>query len=162
MASSTSENVSRSFKNVYEDYRGEVLLDENKKLKNPYNSELLSGGKRLHDILNKHTASCDAKDASIYTGVTGQALLCLHLYLKLPDGNKDNGHLHRAVQWLKPGVDKVRGQRSARVSLLCGDCGPLAVSAVVHHYLGDTRTSRQFIKKWWTQSSCLARLCLRL
>lgn len=57
--------------------------------------------------------------------------------LKLYKLSADRTYLHSAYNLLQPGLSGLRG-RSKDCTLLCGDAGPLAVTAVVAQLLGST------------------------
>jgi lantibiotic modifying enzyme len=86
------------------------------------------------------------RDHSIFAGSPGVALLHLHIALAIgsrPGFDKDQ-HLHKAVELLNP----ILRQLSTRhVTFLCGAAGPLAVGAVVYHYLNSEHDSQRCIKQ---------------
>ncbi|XP_005098326.1 lanC-like protein 2 [Aplysia californica] len=133
----------RAFKNTLEDYRGSTFLGEDKKLQKQYQEQVLTGVRKLQENVCQN-ASDDGRDYSVYTGAAGQALLCLQLHTKLPGGDKDDHYLQQALTWLKPCLKRLKG---SKLSFLCGDAGPLAIAAVVHHLLGNKERSKTFISK---------------
>lgn len=54
------------------------------------------------------------------------------LYLQLHRVSQEASHLQRALDYVKRTMRILNGRR---VTFLCGDAGPLAVGAVVHHRL---------------------------
>ncbi|CAJ0917568.1 unnamed protein product [Ranitomeya imitator] len=82
----------------------------------------------------------DPHDCSTYTGYTGIALLYLQLYRV----TKDQAHLLRSLDYVKRILRNLNGRR---VTFLCGDAGPLAVGAVVHHKLQNEVESKDCITK---------------
>uniref|UniRef100_A0A915JDE5 LanC-like protein 2 n=1 Tax=Romanomermis culicivorax TaxID=13658 RepID=A0A915JDE5_ROMCU len=73
----------------------------------------------------------------------GIALLFLRMYDKL-DRRQDQRYLLRALEWVKPGIDHLKRKR---VTFLCGDAGPLAVGAVVYHFLENDVDMQLCLKK---------------
>ncbi|KAK9889522.1 hypothetical protein WA026_006876 [Henosepilachna vigintioctopunctata] len=68
----------------------------------------------------------DPHDYSVYTGTSGIALL------KLKKDPKNTRNLKEILELLQ--LKKLRNRRH---TFLCGDTGPLAIGAVVHHKLGN-------------------------
>lgn len=75
--------------------------------------------------------------SSLYTGI---ALL----YLQLHRVSSEASHLQRALDYVKRTLRNLNGRR---VTFLCGDAGPLAVGAVVHHRLNNTADSQECLTK---------------
>ncbi|XP_074659110.1 lanC-like protein 2 isoform X2 [Tubulanus polymorphus] len=73
----------------------------------------------------------DNDDFSVYTGMSGIALLYYHLHRKLDDENGQ--YLKSAESYLKRPLRHLKGKR---VSFLCGDAGPLALGAVIYNEIG--------------------------
>lgn len=84
--------------------------------------------------------TADPHDCCAYTGWTGIALL----YLQCFRATQDMAYLQRALHYVKRTLRNLNGRR---VTFLCGDAGPLAVSAVVHHKLKNTSESQECISK---------------
>ncbi|GCB76450.1 hypothetical protein scyTo_0017467 [Scyliorhinus torazame] len=82
----------------------------------------------------------DETDSSSYTGWAGIALLYLHLY----DIYGDQSFLQKALQYVNKSLKFLSGRV---VTFLCGDGGPLAVAAVVHHKLQQTQESDGYINQ---------------
>uniref|UniRef100_A0A673LUM7 LanC-like protein 2 n=1 Tax=Sinocyclocheilus rhinocerous TaxID=307959 RepID=A0A673LUM7_9TELE len=61
------------------------------------------------------------------------------LYLQLYRVTQEASHLQRALDYVKRALRNLNGRR---VSFLCGDAGPLAVGAVVHHHLKNQTESQ--------------------
>lgn len=66
------------------------------------------------------------------------------LYLQLYRGTQDASHLQRALDYIKRALRNLNGRR---VSFLCGDAGPLAVGAVLHHLLKNQSESQDCLTK---------------
>lgn len=131
----------RAFKNTFEDYSGETLMDSNGKIKEPYHSKITKAVEKLINKLET-TYEIDPKDDSIYTGNAGQAFLSLHLYSKFSP-TEDSRHLQRALDILKPCLQRLRG---SKVSFLCGDAGPLALAAVAYWKIGKHEKARRIVE----------------
>lgn len=71
---------------------------------------------------------------------TGIALL----YLQLHRVSNEASHLHRALDYVKRTMRILNGRK---VTFLCGDAGPLAVGAVVHHKLNNTTDSKECLSR---------------
>ncbi|XP_072535488.1 lanC-like protein 2 [Salminus brasiliensis] len=84
--------------------------------------------------------TADPHDFSTYTGWTGIALL----YLQLHRVSQEASHLQRSLDYVKRTLRNLNGRR---VTFLCGDAGPLAVGAVVHHRLNNQADSKECITK---------------
>lgn len=72
---------------------------------------------------------------------TGVALL----YLQLHRVSQEASHLQRALDYVKRTMRILNGRK---VTFLCGDAGPLAVGAVVHHKLNNTADSKDCLSRW--------------
>lgn len=66
------------------------------------------------------------------------------LYLQLHRVTQEASHLQRALDYVKRALRNLNGRR---VTFLCGDAGPLAVGAVVHHRLQNQADSQDCITK---------------
>ncbi|XP_030063141.1 lanC-like protein 2 [Microcaecilia unicolor] len=84
--------------------------------------------------------TADPHDCSTYTGWTGIALLYLQLFRVTGDAS----YLQRSLDYVKRILRNLNGRR---VTFLCGDAGPLAVGAVVHHKLQNESESKDCITK---------------
>lgn len=71
---------------------------------------------------------------------TGIALL----YLQLHRVTHETSHLQRALDYVKRSMRILNGRK---VTFLCGDAGPLAVGAVVHHKLNNTADSKDCLSR---------------
>lgn len=72
---------------------------------------------------------------------TGIALL----YLQLHRLTHEAADLQRALDYVKRTMRILNGRK---VTFLCGDAGPLAVGAVVHHKLNNTADSQDCLSRW--------------
>ncbi|XP_077978325.1 lanC-like protein 2 [Glandiceps talaboti] len=131
----------REFANNFDDYQGESLV---------------SADGQLYKDLSTHIQTCvpsmlvgmeeglkynsDERDYSIYTGVTGIALLYLHLY-KIFDNEE---YLKRAKSYVKTGLHQLHHRRQ---TFLCGDAGPLSVGAILYHIEGKEGRSMELLNK---------------
>ena len=66
------------------------------------------------------------------------------LYLQLHRGSGEASDLQRALDYVKRSMRILNGRR---VTFLCGDAGPLAVGAVVHHKLGNSADSKDCLTR---------------
>ncbi|KAM9307837.1 lanC-like protein 2 [Gastrophryne carolinensis] len=155
-----AEMEERCFINPYPDYRpppgavegGEAseAASEHGELELPFDKE----GKiterlkmrvqiKIDDLLQQMEEglkTADPHDVSAYTGYTGIALLYLQLYRV----TTEQCHLQRSLDYVKRVLRNLNGRR---VTFLCGDAGPYAVGAVVHHKLQNETESKDCIAK---------------
>lgn len=114
--------------------------------------------------------TADPHDFSAYTGWTGVSSTCVNdlppfvmlsceessltvhyfagislLYLQLHQVSGETSDLQRALDYVKRSM---RILNSRKVSFLCGDAGPLAVGAVIHHKLGNSADSKDCLSRW--------------
>ncbi|CAG5895720.1 unnamed protein product [Menidia menidia] len=154
ISTTEAEMEERSFQNPYPDWDHGVLtanagadadvrepLDADGKVSAAFQRKVQSKIKDLLQQTEEGLKTADPHDFSTYTGWTGIALL----YLQLHRGSQEASHLHRALDYVKRAMRILNGRK---VTFLCGDAGPLAVGAVVHHKLNNTADS----------SECLTRL----
>lgn len=66
------------------------------------------------------------------------------LYLQLHRVSQEASHLQRALDYVKRTMRILNGRK---VTFLCGDAGPLAVGAVVHHKLNNTADSKDCLSR---------------
>ncbi len=86
------------------------------------------------------------------------------LYLQLHRVSQEASHLQRALDYVKRTMRSLNGRK---VTFLCGDAGPLAVGAVVHHKLNNTADSKDCLSRWvselwvlvWMWYECCSFLC---
>lgn len=88
-----------------------------------------------------YVKSC--KTGDIYSS-SGFALLFLQLYEKFGHAEERQHFLETAAVYLKPALKHLK---SGVHSFLCGDAGVLAVAAVVHAKLGDSKTSKECVER---------------
>uniref|UniRef100_A0A3P8P0K2 LanC lantibiotic synthetase component C-like 2 (bacterial) n=1 Tax=Astatotilapia calliptera TaxID=8154 RepID=A0A3P8P0K2_ASTCA len=96
--------------------------------------------KDLLQQMEEGLKTADPHDFSTYTGWTGIALL----YLQLHRVSNEASYLHRALDYVKRTMRILNGRK---VTFLCGDAGPLAVGAVVHHKLNNTTDSKECLSR---------------
>ncbi|KAM4689472.1 lanC-like protein 2 [Discoglossus pictus] len=159
-----AEMEERVFNNSYPDYRppqpgaeeqegqeegeeasgelGELDLpfDKDGKITNSFSRRIQSKIGDLLQQMEEGLKTTDPHDCSAYTGYTGIALLYLQLYRV----TQEPAHLQRSLDYVKRILRNLNGRR---VSFLCGDAGPLAVGAVVHHKLQNQVESKDCITK---------------
>ncbi|KAM5156967.1 lanC-like protein 2 [Mantella aurantiaca] len=159
-----AEMEERSFVNPFPDYRppvspppgaeqeegeeepgdhGELDLpiDQDGKITGRFSRRIQAKISDLLQQMEEGLKTADPHDVTAYTGYTGIALLYLQLYRVTPDQT----YLQRSLDYVKRVLRNLNGRR---VTFLCGDAGPLAVGAVVHHKLQNQAES----------SDCIARL----
>ncbi|PVD30460.1 hypothetical protein C0Q70_09726 [Pomacea canaliculata] len=135
----------REFSNPYPDYHGEKLLDDAGKMDEAFAEKVRCSIQDLMTRLQGGIRQTIKKDDySIYTGQTGFALLFLQLYEKFGHAEERQHFLETAAVYLKPALKHLK---SGVHSFLCGDAGVLAVAAVVHAKLGDSKTSKECVER---------------
>ncbi|MBN3307362.1 LANC2 protein, partial [Amia calva] len=115
-------------------------FDENGKMSDGFQKKVQNKIKDLLQQMEEGLKTADPHDFSAYTGWTGIALLYLQLYRM----SKEPSHLQRALDYVKRTLRNLNGRR---VTFLCGDAGPLAVGAVVHHKLKNEAESQECLTK---------------
>ncbi|XP_060920878.1 lanC-like protein 2 [Labrus mixtus] len=155
ISATEAEMEERSFPNPYpdldqgaltsnsgaeEDYQEETF-DAEGKVSAAFQKKVQNKIKDLLLQMEEGLKTADPHDFSTYTGWTGIALL----YLQLHRESHEASHLQRALDYVKRAMRILNGRK---VTFLCGDAGPLAVGAVVHHKLNNSADSKD----------CLARL----
>ncbi|XP_052452662.1 lanC-like protein 2 isoform X1 [Carassius gibelio] len=119
---------------------GNEPCDADGKISDAFQKKVQSKIKDLLQQMEEGLKTADPHDFSTYTGWTGIALLYLQLYR----GTQDASHLQRALDYIKRALRNLNGRR---VSFLCGDAGPLAVGAVLHHLLKNQSESQDCLTK---------------
>ncbi|XP_024910448.1 lanC-like protein 2 [Cynoglossus semilaevis] len=150
ISATEAEMEERSFSNPYPDREQGVLpsssaedsdfLDADGKVYSPFQKKVQSKIKDLLQQMEEGLKTADPHDFSTYTGWTGIALL----YLQLHRTSSEASHLQRALDYVKRAMRSLNGRK---VTFLCGDAGPLAVGAVVHHKLGNTGDSNDCLTR---------------
>lgn len=157
-----SEMEERSFNNPYPDYEPvcsapldpeeggpeqdlsagdqDIPFDKDGKIRSRFARRIQSKVDDLLQQMEEGLKTADPHDCSAYTGYTGIALL----YLRLYDNTGDQVYLQRCLDYAKRILRNLNGRR---VTFLCGDAGPLAVGAVVHHKLQNEKESNDCIMK---------------
>ncbi|XP_061821075.1 lanC-like protein 2 [Nerophis lumbriciformis] len=135
----------RSFTNPYPDYDqhqqpSSSPLDHEGQVSSAFQRKVQSKIKDLLQQMEEGLKTADPHDFSTYTGWTGIALL----YLQLHRVSNEASYLQRALDYVKRSMRILNGRK---VTFLCGDAGPLAVGAVVHHKLGNTADSKDCLTK---------------
>ncbi|KAI1889014.1 hypothetical protein AGOR_G00174690 [Albula goreensis] len=115
-------------------------FDGNGKISDAFQKKVQNKIKDLLQQMEEGLKTADPHDFSTYTGWTGIALLYLQLYRV----TRDLSHLQRALDYVKRTLRNLNGRR---VTFLCGDAGPLAVGAVVHHKLKNEPESQECLTK---------------
>ncbi|XP_031607057.1 lanC-like protein 2 [Oreochromis aureus] len=153
ISATDAEMEERSFSNPYPDWDQGGLtfnsgadvvcndpLDSEGKVSTSFQKKLQSKIKDLLQQMEEGLKTADPHDFSTYTGWTGIALL----YLQLHRVSNEASHLHRALDYVKRTMRILNGRK---VTFLCGDAGPLAVGAVVHHKLNNTTDSKECLSR---------------
>ncbi|XP_073344867.1 lanC-like protein 2 [Pagrus major] len=153
ISATEAEMEERSFPNPYPDW-DQGALTSNSGADVDYNEPFDAEGKvsaafqkkvqnKIKDLLQQMEEglkTADPHDFSTYTGWAGIALL----YLQLHRVSQEASHLQRALDYVKRTMRILNGRK---VTFLCGDAGPLAVGAVVHHKLNNTADSKDCLSR---------------
>ncbi|TNM96150.1 hypothetical protein fugu_015811 [Takifugu bimaculatus] len=151
ISASEAEMEERAFPNLYPDWEQadpaadpedhhDEPLDAEGQVSSVFQKKVQSKIKDLLQQMEEGLKTADPHDFSTYTGWTGIALL----YLRLHQASQEALHLQRALDYVKRATRVLNGRK---VSFLCGDAGPLAVGAVVHHKLGNEAESRDCLSR---------------
>uniref|UniRef100_A0A8C6LK35 LanC lantibiotic synthetase component C-like 2 (bacterial) n=1 Tax=Nothobranchius furzeri TaxID=105023 RepID=A0A8C6LK35_NOTFU len=154
LISADSDMEERAFPNPYPDWDqgglglspeadsdyGKEPLDAEGKISPRFQTKVQSKIKDLLQQMEEGLKTADPHDFSTYTGWTGIALL----YLQLHRVSQEAAHLQRALDYVKRAMRTLNGRK---VTFLCGDAGPLAVCAVVHHKLNNTADSQDCLSR---------------
>ncbi|XP_020350142.1 lanC-like protein 2 [Oncorhynchus kisutch] len=154
VSATEAEMEERSFINPYPDWDKGVFTSSNSGMDSDCNEPFGENGKiseafqkkvqnKIKDLLQQMEEglkTADPHDFSTYTGWTGIALL----YLQLHRVTCEASHLQRALDYVKRTLRILNGRK---VTFLCGDAGPLAVAAVVHHRLKNQTESQECLTK---------------
>ncbi|XP_017292405.1 lanC-like protein 2 [Kryptolebias marmoratus] len=150
MSSADAEMEERSFPNPYPDWdqgsssgsdgNHSEVLDAEGTLSASFQRKVQSKIKDLLQQMEEGLKTADPHDFSTYTGWTGIALLYLQLYRV----SHEASHLQRALDYVKRAMRILNGRK---VTFLCGDAGPLAVGAVVHHKLNNSADSKDCLSR---------------
>uniref|UniRef100_A0A3P9PCS3 LanC lantibiotic synthetase component C-like 2 (bacterial) n=1 Tax=Poecilia reticulata TaxID=8081 RepID=A0A3P9PCS3_POERE len=151
VSTTEAEMEERSFPNQYPDWEqglavsnagaeldSDELLDAEGKVNAAFLRKVQSKIKDLLQQMEEGLKTADPHDFSTYTGWTGIALL----YLQLHRVSSEASHLQRALDYVKRAMRILNGRK---VTFLCGDAGPLAVGAVVHHKLNNNTESKDCV-----------------
>uniref|UniRef100_A0AAZ3RT66 LanC lantibiotic synthetase component C-like 2 (bacterial) n=1 Tax=Oncorhynchus tshawytscha TaxID=74940 RepID=A0AAZ3RT66_ONCTS len=87
---------------------------------------------------NNHQSHC------LFTPLSSRRRGIALLYLQLHRVTCEASHLQRALDYVKRTLRILNGRK---VTFLCGDAGPLAVAAVVHHRLKNQTESQECLTK---------------
>uniref|UniRef100_A0A6Q2YNF0 LanC lantibiotic synthetase component C-like 2 (bacterial) n=1 Tax=Esox lucius TaxID=8010 RepID=A0A6Q2YNF0_ESOLU len=154
VSATEAEMEERSFINPYPDWDQGVFtssnsgkesdcnepFDENGKISDGFQKKVQNKIKDLLQQMEEGLKTADPHDFSTYTGWTGIALL----YLQLHRVTHEASHLQRALDYVKRTLRILNGRK---ITFLCGDGGPLAVAAVVHHRLHNKTESQECLTK---------------
>ncbi|KAM6971642.1 lanC-like protein 2 [Tautogolabrus adspersus] len=153
ISATEAEMEERSFPNPYPDLDQGVLTSNSGSEEDdqePFDAEGKGSAafqkkvqSKIKDLLlqmEEGLKTADPHDFSTYTGWTGIALL----YLQLHRVSNEASHLQRALDYVKRAMRILNGRK---VTFLCGDAGPLAVGAVVHHKLNNSADSKDCLSR---------------
>lgn len=115
-------------------------FDADGKVSSSFQRKVQSKIKDLLQQMEEGLKTADPHDFSAYTGWIGIGLL----YLQLHRVSGEASDLQRALDYVKRSMRILNGRR---VTFLCGDAGPLAVGAVVHHKLGNSAESNDCLSR---------------
>ncbi|XP_035981331.1 lanC-like protein 2 isoform X2 [Fundulus heteroclitus] len=153
LSATEAEMEERSFPNHYPDWEQggpasnagaerdpDEPLDAEGKVHAAFQKKVQSKIKDLLQQMEEGLKTADPHDFTTYTGWTGIALLYLHLHRVSCEAS----HLQRALDYVKRAMRILNGRK---VTFLCGDAGPLAVGAVVHHKLSNSAESKDCVSR---------------
>ncbi|KAM8823866.1 lanC-like protein 2 [Spinachia spinachia] len=153
VSATEAEMEERSFPNPYPDWApgartsGSGEEDDHKepfdaegKVSASFQKKVQNKIKDLLQQMEEGLKTADPHDFSTYTGWTGISLL----YLQLHRVTQEAPDLQRALDYVKRTMRILNGRK---VTFLCGDAGPLAVAAVVHHKLNNTADSQDCLSR---------------
>ncbi|XP_018598646.1 glutathione S-transferase LANCL1-like isoform X1 [Scleropages formosus] len=137
--------ASRALKNPYRDHDGSAacsqgLFDQHGGLTADFAGRLRSKISELLSHMENGLKSADPRDCSGYTGWAGIALLYLHLHSVFGE----TSYLQRALDYVNRSLQRLTRRT---VTFLCGDAGPLAVAAVVHHRLQKSQEAEECVSR---------------
>ncbi|KAG0714984.1 LanC-like protein 2 [Chionoecetes opilio] len=145
MSGHVSRRDDRHFHNDFPsdigDNKDRIMDSDKKKLSGEYLEQIEKNLKVLQKTLDEQVAKGDEEDDySVYTGTSGYSLL----YLRLAQRKEDTTYMKKASSILKSNLRHLKGRRP---SFLCGDLGPLALAAVLHHREGDAERAEDCITR---------------
>uniref|UniRef100_A0A673C212 LanC lantibiotic synthetase component C-like 2 (bacterial) n=2 Tax=Sphaeramia orbicularis TaxID=375764 RepID=A0A673C212_9TELE len=156
ITASEAEMEERAFPNPYPDWDQGVVgsssgadladnepLNAEGKVSAAFQKKVQNKIKDLVQQMEEGLKTADPHDFSTYTGWTGIAVL----YLQLHRVSHEPSHLQRALDYVKRAMRILNGRK---VTFLCGDAGPLAVGAVVHHRLNNSSDSKDCVSRLLT------------
>ncbi|KAI5106537.1 lanC-like protein 2 [Silurus meridionalis] len=166
VTASESEMEERSFPNPFPDSDQGILtassaadnsstgdtFDANGKITEAFQKKVQNKIKDLLQQMEEGLKTADPHDFSTYTGWSGIALL----YLQLHRVSGESFHLQRSLDYVKRALRNLNGRK---VTFLCGDAGPLAVAAVVHHRLKNQADLQECLTKSWQVTEQNRLLC---
>lgn len=134
---------SRFWPNNFTDYEGQDYLSQshNNLLREDICQSIENSVKGLFQLWEDNLNQFDPNDISVYTGITGAALL----YLKIHDSQiypNSSVYLEKCYNIIEQALKKC--QRIRTYTFICGEIGLLTVAALVNHRLG--RDSRNYLE----------------
>ncbi|KRZ91539.1 LanC-like protein 2 [Trichinella sp. T8] len=121
----------RSFANNFEDYclsnRTQYLSENGETLNDHWSSRIRDCIYYLTPLWINAIRNESENDFSVYTGISGYALLYYHLYQKLNDDNSSD-YLTKAVK----SINMTKRWKTRTPTFLCGTGGSYAIEALVH------------------------------
>lgn len=136
---SSSRRESRFVANPFADYDGnESMLSSSNRslLREDIAQTIMDGAFTLFNYWEEHSrGEYNGNDVSVYTGVTGDALL----YLKLAESPphitscSSTALLERAINRVNEAMKRMRSKANPIPSFICGEVGLLAVAALAAH-----------------------------
>lgn len=133
MHSRKTMHTNRFFKNTFPDYDGTTsFIDDDGSLKNELKIYVKSNFTRLFDHWQQHLNSfLQTNDSSVYTGMTGAAILYLKIFESKIFPNPES-YLHKANELIEIGLKNFR--RIQVPTYLCGEIGLLATATLIYYY----------------------------
>ncbi|XP_031788004.1 glutathione S-transferase LANCL1 isoform X1 [Nasonia vitripennis] len=137
---------SRHLPNPYKDYsegkQCSIININGNDISDEFREKLSSGTKVLLKRLEDNKRQWySLEDTSLYTGLPGVAYTFYH-YGKYFE---DQSYISRSTELVGKCIEKLRGKR--HVTFLTGNAGPLALGAVMNHFLGEKEESKNMISK---------------
>lgn len=128
----------RYLENPFPDYDGvNILSSDSMSLEASIEHNLKESISKLFRYWESQLNKMDPSDISVYTGITGSAILYLKMYESKVFSNSD-AFLEKSSHLIERSLKLCRNIRVP--TFLCGEIGLLTVAAIVNNYLGKNYT----------------------
>jgi lantibiotic modifying enzyme len=139
--------MARYINNTFEDYSNvdEFINTKSGYLKDHIYKKILQNLNNLFKFFESNLEDyININDYSIYTGISGVAFLFFHLDKVLPKNiiTSDN-LLDKSLSYLEKVLKYLNNKK---YSFICGDSGPIALSAVIYHIKGNNEECNKMLK----------------